>query len=503
MPQEAFAWREVLMVGLAASLLAFAPAVTGIYDLNIDEFYYLACSKRLAAGYTDHPPLAVWILAAVRSVFGESIVALRLVPALAATAVALLTGRLAQRFGAGRWGQVTAALCANLIFPLAIFYSFFSMNALSPVFWVAAALVLVELELEGRPRLWLAYGALTGLAALNKHTDAVFLALLALSFGAFHARTVFRTREVYLGVALAALLVLPHLLWLVGHDWITLDFYRGSIQKNVPTTPTGAIGQQLTTMNPGSVVLLAGSTFFFRGANLRRFGWLLLVCAGLILTFIFSGLSRPDRVAAVYPILFASSVAGWGRVAGRRFARVAVPVLPSLVFLVIAPAALALLPPALAASHAERLGIVPKIEKTGASSPLPQWLADRLGWEQLAVRVHEVAKRQPRAERAAVIGVNYGFAGSLEYYDAKYPVPAVYSFHNSYHAWGPPPESTQVFVLVGIREEQARELFDDVRVERSRLCELCVGDRREPAILVARRPRASVAATWKRARRLL
>ena len=44
----------------------------GGYGIFRDEFYYIACSKRLAAGYVDHPPLAMILLAASRKLFGVS-----------------------------------------------------------------------------------------------------------------------------------------------------------------------------------------------------------------------------------------------------------------------------------------------------------------------------------------------------------------------------------------------------------------------------------------------
>ncbi len=38
-----------------------------------DEFYYIACSKRLAWGYVDHPPLSILLLRLDRRLFGDSL----------------------------------------------------------------------------------------------------------------------------------------------------------------------------------------------------------------------------------------------------------------------------------------------------------------------------------------------------------------------------------------------------------------------------------------------
>ena len=65
-----------------------------------DEFYYIACSKRLDWGYVDHPPLSILLLRLDRWLFGDSLFSIRLLPALAGGATVLLTGLLARQLGA-------------------------------------------------------------------------------------------------------------------------------------------------------------------------------------------------------------------------------------------------------------------------------------------------------------------------------------------------------------------------------------------------------------------
>ncbi len=52
------------ILAAASFFLFLLPGVLGAYGHFIDELYYLACSKRLAWGYVDHPPLAPAMLAA-------------------------------------------------------------------------------------------------------------------------------------------------------------------------------------------------------------------------------------------------------------------------------------------------------------------------------------------------------------------------------------------------------------------------------------------------------
>ena len=52
------------------------------YGYFRDELYYAACGERLAWGYVDHAPLVAFASAFTRALFGDSLFALRLLPAL-------------------------------------------------------------------------------------------------------------------------------------------------------------------------------------------------------------------------------------------------------------------------------------------------------------------------------------------------------------------------------------------------------------------------------------
>ena len=89
-PSHRALWLALALAALAIHLPALAQ-----YGWFRDEFCYVACAKRLAWGYVDHPPLSVALLWLVRAVAGESLVALRLMAALVAAATVYLTGWLA------------------------------------------------------------------------------------------------------------------------------------------------------------------------------------------------------------------------------------------------------------------------------------------------------------------------------------------------------------------------------------------------------------------------
>src|SRR5215470_3234403 len=95
---------------IAAAKVLFHLLTAGQYGIFRDELYYLASSEHLDWGYVDQPPLIALIAWIARHAFGDSLLGLRLLPAVAGAALVLLAGKLAQEMGGRRFSQALAAL---------------------------------------------------------------------------------------------------------------------------------------------------------------------------------------------------------------------------------------------------------------------------------------------------------------------------------------------------------------------------------------------------------
>ena len=159
-----------VLCALAALRLALSLATARGYGIFGDELYYLACADHPAWGYVDHPPLSIAVLWLWRAAFGDSLVALRVVPALAGAATVFATGWIARELGGGRAAQVLAGLAAFFApFFLAVSH-FYSMNALDVLFWALLLWLAVRILMRDEPRLWLWFGAIAGLGLENKYS---------------------------------------------------------------------------------------------------------------------------------------------------------------------------------------------------------------------------------------------------------------------------------------------------------------------------------------------
>src|SRR6516164_10615744 len=146
----------------------------GGYGFFIDELYFMACGQHLSWGYVDMPPLTAVQAWAERGLFGDSMLAIRIFPTIAAAGLVVLTGAIVHQLGGGRFAQALAAI-AVLLAPFYLsFGSYLSMNSVEPLIWTGCALILIRMIKTDDPKLWIWLGLLAGIGLENKHTMLAF-----------------------------------------------------------------------------------------------------------------------------------------------------------------------------------------------------------------------------------------------------------------------------------------------------------------------------------------
>ena len=462
-----------VVFGLAAVLLHAAIAAFTPYGIFRDELYYIACSKRLALGYVDHPPLSIAVLAGLRALIGESLFAIRLLPALLSGVTVGLTAVLALRMGGTRFSAVLAALAA-MFAPIALaMSSVYSMNAIDHLFWTLGAYALLRLlqgaragesednawiDAEGT-RWWLLLGLLIGAGAMNKIGMLWFAAGLVVATLLPPLRRWLRTPWPWLAALLAALLFLPYVLWNAAHDWAHLEFIRNaSTMKYGGITPLSFFSDLLLEMHPLYLpVWLCGWWYLLFHREGRRWRPLAAIPLVTLAILLVNGHSKAEYFAPTFPLLFAAGAAWIGQAlrngtvrhaaAWRAVSGIAV-VAAGLLLL---PLATPVLPVPLFQRYTAFIGVSHPNSESRELAELPQFFADMHGWEELARTVSEVYLSLPEQERrdAVVFARNYGQAGAIEYFRKRYPSPRVICVHNNYWLWGYPEHMGTVIVIGG------------------------------------------------------
>src|SRR5262245_58919116 len=151
---------------LAAIVLAAHLATSHGYGYFRDELYYHACAAHPALGYVDFPPLLAWLLGPWRALFGDSLPALRFLPAACAAGTVVLTAALVRDLGGGRRAVVPAVVPVMLAPIYVGVFSILTPNALDVVMWTAILLVVARLLAAPMDLHWVILGVLFGVGFL-------------------------------------------------------------------------------------------------------------------------------------------------------------------------------------------------------------------------------------------------------------------------------------------------------------------------------------------------
>jgi hypothetical protein len=453
---------------LAAGLVILQLACGGRYGLFRDEYYYLACAERLDWGYVDHPPLSIAVLALVRALLGDGLLAVRLVPALLGGALVLLAARLARELGGGAFAQVLAALAVVIAPQYLVLSGFYSMNAFDLVCWALAALLVARLANGAEERLWLLVGLVLGLGLLNKISVLFFGAGLAAGLLLTPLRRHLARPWIWLGGLIAAALFAPHVLWQVRHGWPTLEFIRNAQERKIVALgPLEFVLAQLPEIHPlNALVWLPGLFFLLVSRAGRPWRVLGIVYVTALLIFAVQH-SKPYYLGPAYPMLLAAGGVAWEAwsQAGRRaWLRPALGALLALGGAAVAPLVVPLLPVEGLVAYQRALGAEPSPAENHRLGPLPQHFADRFGWREMTDAVARAYTALPAHERglALIVTSNYGEAGALNYHGRTLGLPRAVSQHNNFYLWGPGRADARVVITVGIPADDLAEAFESV-----------------------------------------
>jgi 4-amino-4-deoxy-L-arabinose transferase-like glycosyltransferase len=192
-----------------------------VVDLFYDEAQYWAWSRDLAFGYSSKPPLLAWIIAAAEKVCGSGEACIRAPAPILYFATCLTAFGIAKTLYDERtafWAALVIAFAPGTVFSARI------ISTDVPLMFCWALALLFYLKLLGSPRLrWgIGFGLVLGLGLLAKYAMIYFLLGVALA-AAFDtdARALLRKPALGLGLAIAAAVVAPNMLWNAEHGFVT------------------------------------------------------------------------------------------------------------------------------------------------------------------------------------------------------------------------------------------------------------------------------------------
>src|SRR6185312_8887884 len=300
---------NAILIAIALATVIVHLLVGNRYGFHRDELQTLDDARHMAWGFVAYPPIAPLFARLSLTLFGTSLVGFRLFASLADAIALVLTGLMARELG-GRRGAQAIAAAAGIPFCLAAgaVMQYVSFDYLG---WVLTSYFVVRLLKSGDARWWLAISASIAFGMLSKYGMAFFVAGIVGGVLLTDARRFFRSKWLYLGIALCVILCLPNLIWQMQHHYVSLDFLHDIHQRDIRIGRTKYfLPEQLEVMLLAFPLAFAGLYFYFFSTDGKRFrvlGWMYVI--PLVIFVILKG--RSYYLAGAYPMLYATG-AVWG-----------------------------------------------------------------------------------------------------------------------------------------------------------------------------------------------
>jgi hypothetical protein len=439
-----------------ASAIALVHILTnGHYGFHRDEWQFLSDARHLDWGFVSYPPLTPFIERIGLTVFGLSLVGLRLCSVMVQAVAIVVSGLMARELGGRRLAQVTAAL-AVAFSPLPLFNGTeFQYTSFDFLWWVLIAYFTIRLLRTEDPRCWLAIGVFVGIGLLTKYSITFFIAGILGGMVLSSARRYIKSGWFWGGIGIALLIFLPNFWWLVRHDFVSYHFLQHIHARDVGEgRADGFLIQQLWICINTAVVPLAvaGLVLYLRDKRYRMLAWMYLIPFALF----WFGKGRGYYVSAAYPMLLAMGAVGgerwmtrlpkWGSRTGEGIFFTGLAVSAVYICAIILPLA--------------------------PSGPLRNFalarngdLREEFGWDELVKTVAGIRDSLP-AEQQASLGIlvgNYGEQGSIEMLGSSYHLPLPISMTNSAWLRGYPTPPPNTLIVIGFSAKGADKAFEGCR----------------------------------------
>ena len=498
-------WPGIALI--AATAVAAEMAVSARYGYTRDELYFLSAGRHPRFGYVDQPPLTPLLARITAVLTGNTLVGFRILPALGLAALVVLTAMMSRLLGAGRTGQMLAALaaatCAEYLGAM------HELTTTTPdfVFWAATLLLVMRLLASQNPRWWVAIGGCAGVASQAKWNIAFLVAALGAGFACTRARRLLHSRYLLIGGLIAVALAAPDVIWQAAHGWPGLDVFRVLQTAAGHNRAVYWPAQVLYTGLALTPVWVAGAVWSLRSAAARRFRAVAIACVAVIaLQFVLGGKAYYPGGAFTF-LLAAGCVplerrltarasarrpaAARGLPAARAWpARLAAPAV--LAGAAMVAAAVLAAPVALPVLPARALHTVP-LQKINYD------LGEEIAWPALVALVAREYDTLSAVQRrhTVILAGNYGEAGAIGRYGPADGLPPAYSGANNFWLWGPPPAADSAAIAVNVDPALLRREFAHVRQVATFRNGLGVSDDEQGApVFVATGLRSSWARAW-------
>ncbi len=201
------------------------------YTLPMDAMEGTTWGHQLILGYDKNPFLNAWLTRFALFLGGGSEWIIYLFSQLSVAVCFWATFKLGKYFLPSIYALISVLLLESMQY-----YNLhaidFNDNTLELVLWALRTLFFYQATLKNKVSDWVLTGLFAGLGMMAKYYTVMLLTPMALFlFIDPTARVRFKSINLYLGLLVFVLIILPHTIWLFSHDFITVNYAVGRVSS--------------------------------------------------------------------------------------------------------------------------------------------------------------------------------------------------------------------------------------------------------------------------------
>lgn len=433
-------------------------------EFHRDELLYFSLGRHPALGYATVPPLTGWIAWLMQKIFGDTLFAVRIYPALLSGAMIFLVSSLARELGGSFYARILAATGILVSIIGLRTFLLFQPVCTDLILWTLVFYLVVKYINTSSDKYLIFLGIAIGFALLNKYLMGIliFSFLLILPFTKY--RTLFTNKYFWLGILAGFLVFLPNLLWQVlNHMPVINHMTELKETQLVNVNQRAFLAEQLIIPGAATLLTVPGLIFLLIGRNARKYRFLAILTISVII-FLMLLHGKSYYTQGIFPFLIAAGAVSWEQIFKRILPRIALVLLIIIITLPVLPVGIPVYKTEGLVKYFKDIGIKYGMEficrfEDNSIHSLPQDYADMLGWEELASIADKGWQMIPDKKAAFIYCENYGQAGAVTVIGRKYGLPEAVSFNESYKYWAPEKFDPDITSLIYINDE----LGEDVR----------------------------------------
>ena len=444
--------------------------VIGNLGFHRDELLYFSLGQHPDFGFATVPPMIGWIAWLMQNVFGYSLFAVRLFPALLSGVLVVLVSAIARELGGSSYSRILASIGFIIsVFALRT-YSLYMPVHIDVFFWTLIIYLLLRYINTSSDKTLIWLGVAMGFSLLNKYLIGILFVSLICVVPFTSIRKIFKNRNFWFGISAGILIFLPNLIWQFVNGLPVFSHLSelGRTQL-VHVDRLAFLTDQIINPSWASVLTIAGLIYLFRNREAVKFRFLGIVCI-LVIALLCILRGKGYYTLGIFPFLISAGAVSYERWIERNWIRIALPVF--LVLLTIP-----MLPFGLPVYKSEGLVTYFRIVESkygiklgrrfedGTIHSLPQDYADMIGWEELTAIAAKAYNRIEDKKASFIYGENYGYAGAITIIGKKYGLPEAVCFSESFRYWIPRkfnPDIKSFVYINGEPGEDIQRLFNRV-----------------------------------------